>query len=151
MMGAAPILEIIRLDLPDRQGPYAWSPPALAEPGVRLLRLIHNGVTQPRKRRDVQSVQEGAFTYRIVGGTEIRWACYEWLAPKTHKLKIEVDRSAQAGRRLLQWLKANPGCLEGGDALQAAAEGCDDRWVRKLVEDPGFVTSFDLVRLLVVR
>jgi len=147
MLGAKPLTELIRLELPDRTGPYKWRPESLQEPGVRLVRLVHNGVTQPRKRKDVESVQDGAWTYRVMEG-EITWSCYEWLAPKTHKLKIEIDRTAQAVTRLIAWLQDHPDVLEEDDPLGRVQEGYDDPWVRKLVADPGFSASFALIRLL---
>ena len=90
MLMTGPLTETLKLTLPDRAGPYRWSPEVLAEPGVRLLRLIHNGVTQPRRRKDVEAMLDGTWTYRVSDGAII-WSCYEWLAPKTHKIKIEVD------------------------------------------------------------
>lgn len=142
-----PLTETLRLKLPDRAGPYRWSPEVLAEPGVRLVRLIHNGVTQPRRRKDVEAMLDGTWPYRVSDGAII-WSCYEWLAPKTHKIKIEVDRSAQALMRLVAWMRQHPDALASDAPLAAAREGCEDPWVRKLTHDPGFETSFELIRLL---
>lgn len=148
MFGVKPLTEIIRLDLPDRAGPYRWKPDAIQQQGVRLVRLLHNGFTQPRKRKDVEGVQEGAWPYRVTKG-EIIWSCYEWLAPKTHKLKIEVDRTAQATLRLAAWLQDNKAALDSEDLTAAVTSGCEDPWVRKLVADPAFEAGVALMRALV--
>lgn len=147
MFGVKPLTEILRLELPDRTGPYRFKPAALQAPGVRLVRLIHNGVTQPRKRKDVESVQEGAWPYRLAKG-EIIWSCYEWLAPKTHKVKIEVDRTAAATARLADWLSEHPDTLKADELGPAVAAQCDDPWVRKLVADPAFEAGVALLRVL---
>ncbi len=147
MFGVKPLTEVIRLELPDRAGPYRWKPEALQEHGVRLVRLLHNGFTQPRKRKDVESVQEGAWPYRLAKG-EIIWSCYEWLAPKTHKLKIEVDRTVQVVGRLVDWLGEHPEALDADDLVEAITEGCDDGLVRKLAADPAFEVGTTLMRLL---
>ena len=150
MIAATPIREVMRLVLPDEPGPYRWRPEALSEEGVHLVRLIHNGIAQPRTRRDVEAVQKGAWPYNLVRG-EIVWSCYEWLAPKTHKVKIEVDRTAQAGLALAGWLREHPDALRSEDPLAAVSEGCEDARVRLLVVDPGFIASFELLRLLAPR
>ena len=147
MFGVKPLTEIIKLELPDSSGPYRFDPDALQTPGVRLVRLLHNGVTQPRKRKDVESVQEGAWPYRVVKGVVI-WSCYEWLAPKTHKVKIEVDRTAQATAALARWLDDHPEALDSDDLAATVADGCDDPWVRKLAADPAFEAGVALMRVL---